>query len=156
MSENTTEQKAEQGKQPAADEKPATFTQEEVDRMIRDRLKRERERFADYDDLKVKAEGAKSVEQQLADLKTQNAKILRDNLAARIAARHGIAPEDVDLFLTGSDEDTLTAQAKRLAERDLAVKKSGPVVPNEGTASRNNNSADSAQRDFARRLFGTT
>ena len=34
MSENATEQKAEQGKQPAADEKPATFTQEEVDRMV--------------------------------------------------------------------------------------------------------------------------
>lgn len=157
MSENTTEQKVEQGKS-------ATLSQEDVDAAVEkiaakiraDERKKVAARFADYDDLKVKAEGAKSVEQQLADLKTQNAKILRDNLAARIAARHGIAPEDVDLFLTGSDEDTLTAQAKRLAERDLAVKKSGPVVPNEGTASRNNNSADSAQRDFARRLFGTT
>lgn len=33
----------------------------------------------------------------------------------RIAAKHGISDEDAETFLTGTDEETLTRQAKRLA-----------------------------------------
>ena len=125
----------EQNTEPAeGSEQEQTFTQAEVDRIVGDRLKRERDavkaKYGDYDDLKAKAEGAKTVEQQLADMRAENAKMQRDTLAARIAAQHGIAPEDADLFLTGSDADTLTAQAKRLAERDQA--RPAGTVPNEG------------------------
>lgn len=49
----------------------------------------------------------------------------------RIAARNGISDEDAELFLTGSDEETLTRQAERFKE--LAVKPSkGTVVPGVG------------------------
>lgn len=34
---------------------PKTFTQEELDRVVQDRLKREREKYPDYDELKDKA-----------------------------------------------------------------------------------------------------
>lgn len=154
MSENATNvQPSAQPTTPPAsgdEAKVETFTQADVDRIVRERVQRERAKYGDYDDLKAKAEGAKSVEQQLADLKAQNARMLRDTLAARIAARHGIAPEDADLFLTGADEETLTAQAKRLSERDAAAKKAGGVVPGEGKTP--NNSGD-PMRDFARQLF---
>ncbi len=49
----------------------------------------------------------------------------------RIAAKHGISDEDAELFLTGSDEETLARQAERFKE--LAVKPSkGTVVPGVG------------------------
>lgn len=35
----------------------------------------------------------------------------------KVAAAHGIAADDVELFLTASDEETLTKQAQRLSER---------------------------------------
>lgn len=63
----------------------------------------------------------------------------RDNamtelLRWKVATKFGIADEDVDLFLTGTDEDTLLKQAERLAERTAASKpsKNGLHVPVEG------------------------
>lgn len=135
----TTETGGELGKQ------EQTFTQADVDKLVGKARGEERrkasEKYADYDDLKTKADGAKTVEQQLADLQGQlqasNVRALRSD----IAAAHGIStkkgangePSDADLFLTGTDEDTLTAQAQRLAERESDRKKNGNVAPKEGT-----------------------
>ena len=44
----------------------------------------------------------------------------------RIAAKHGISDEDAETFLTGSDEESLTKQAQRLAS--LATT-SAPATP---------------------------
>ena len=49
----------------------------------------------------------------------------------RIAAKFGISDEDADLFLNGTDEETLTRQAERLASRSSA-KADGLYVPAEG------------------------
>lgn len=49
-----------------------------------------------------------------------------DALRWRVAARFGIGEEDADLFLTGSDEDTLARQAGRLKER-TAIPKPDPT-----------------------------
>ena len=143
MSEESTPNEGEQQEQ--------TFTQADVDRIVRERVQRERSKFADYDDLKAKAEGAKTVEQQLAEMRAENAKMQRDNLAARIAAKHGIPPEDADLFLTGSDEATLTAQAERLAAREGEKRKQGNYVPNEGRTT--TSTGDAEVREFTRNLF---
>lgn len=43
-----------------------------------------------------------------------------------VALEYGISKEDADLFLTGSDEETITAQAKRFSERAGG---SGPRTP---------------------------
>ena len=112
-----------------------TFTQADVDRIVRERVKREREKFADYDDLKAKAGEKATAEERLAD----------------IANAHGISAEDRDLFLTGTDEETLTNQAKRLAERESERKKRNNHVPNEGN---NPRPADSDERQMVRQLFG--
>lgn len=132
-----------------------TFTQEQVNQLVgqarQDERRKATSKFADYDDLKAKAEGAKSVEQQLAELRTENQRIARDSLAARIAAQHGIPPEDADLFLTGADEQTLQAQAQRLAARDTDRKKQGNVAPREGASP---NTQPDEMRQFTRNLFG--
>lgn len=76
-------------------------------------------------------------------------------LRSDIAARHGITAEDRDLFLTGSDEATLEAQAKRLAERVADQKKNGNRAPKEGRTT-NSGDADKDLREFTKNLFGRT
>lgn len=48
-------------------------------------------------------------------------KATADALRYRIAAKHSISEEDAELFLTGTDEATITRQAARLAERAPAT-----------------------------------
>lgn len=55
----------------------------------------------------------------------------QEALRWRIAAKHGISDEDAELFLTGSDEDTLTRQAERLVDR-TPVPSKGTHVPGVG------------------------
>jgi hypothetical protein len=110
----------------------ATLTQADVDRIVKERVSREKAKYADYDDLKAKAEGAKTVEQKLADLEGKYSAAEARALRSDIAAKHGISAEDRDLFLTGTDESTLTAQAKRLADREADRKKQGNQARNEG------------------------
>lgn len=50
----------------------------------------------------------------------------------RIAAKYGISDEDAELFLLGTDEETLTRQAERLASRNSQSKNDGLYVPAEG------------------------
>ena len=140
------EQQQEQGK---------TFTQAEVDQLIAQRADRiARTRYPDYDALKEKAEGAKTLEDRLAEVegryKASETKALRSD----VATRFGITAEDRDLFLTGTDEESLTAQAKRLADRITDVKKHGNVAPKEGSSQNSGSSEDQATRAYARNLFG--
>lgn len=137
--------------------KPAegkTFTQAELDQMIKDRLAQQRKNeFGDYADLKAKADGAKTVEQQLADLATKHAAAEARILRADIASTYGISKEDRDLFLTGSDEATIEAQAKRLAERNAEQKKNGNRAPREGRTTTSGD-PDKDMREAVRGLFG--
>ena len=138
------------------DDKPAdTFTQADVDRIVAERLKREREttkaRYVDYDDLKAKVEGAKTAEDRISELEKSIESANREAMRRRVQAAHGITDEDADLFLTGTDEESLTAQAKRLADRELERKKQNNVSPREGTTPKPSGSDD--MREFTRGLF---
>lgn len=62
---------------------------------------------------------------------TERDQALTDLLRWKVATRFGIADEDVDLFLTGTDEETLVKQAERLAERTPSTN-GGLYVPQEG------------------------
>lgn len=66
-----------------------------------------------------------------ADADARAAKADAEALRWRIAAKHGISDEDAELFLTGSDEDILTRQAERLAQREPTPGK-GTHVPGAG------------------------
>ncbi|WP_223690103.1 hypothetical protein [Leifsonia poae] len=129
------------------------FTQADIDKAVKDRLAREKAKYADYDDLKTKAEGAKTVEQKLAELEKKTADAEARALRSDIAARFQISAEDRDLFLTGTDEDTLTAQATRLTEREADRKNKGNVARKEGDT-KQTGKANGDMRDFARQLFG--
>lgn len=154
------------GETPAADEFKSITSQEEFEQRLGKRLERERGKFADYDDLKTKAakldeiEAANQTEaekqaKRLADLEAELSTTRRDSLRIKIASANGITDaEDIDLFLTGTDEETLTKQAKRLAERTADRKKSH-VVPGEGKTP-SSNSGDDGMREFARGLFKRT
>lgn len=157
MPETTTETTTTETGSEVEGKQEQTFTQADVDKLVSKVRGEERrkasEKFADYDDLKTKADGAKTVEQQLADLQGQlsasNARALRSD----IAAKHGISAEDRDLFLTGTDEDTLTAQATRLAAKETDRKKNGNVAPREGETKKTGD-AKTDMREFTRGLFG--
>lgn len=92
-----------------------------------------------------KANDAKAAaEKDAADAKAEA-------LRLRIATKHGISDEDADLFLTGTDEETLKKQAERLTQRNSERKKNGNVVPREGSTS---TAAPDDERAAARALFG--
>lgn len=66
-------------------------------------------------------------QKEAADAKEAAAKATADALRFRIAAQHGISDEDAELFLTGSDADTLTRQATRLKDRTPTAPKPDPT-----------------------------
>lgn len=159
----TTEQTASTSQQQAEEVKTdAKFTQADVDRILRERLAQQRKNeFGDYAEIKAKAEGAKTLEERMASLENELTVARTDALRARIAAEFGIStkkgdrgePSDADLFLTGTDESTLTAQAERLGVRAAAKKQQGNVAPKEGDT-KTSGKDDSIPREFVRELFG--
>lgn len=138
------------GGQGDGEPKGQAFTQADVDKIVRERVQRERARFADYDDLKAKAGEKATADDRIKDLEAKFAAAEARALRAEIANAHGISAEDRDLFLTGTDVETLTAQAKRLAERASERKKQNNVVPTEG---KNSSPREDSNRAFAKQLF---
>jgi hypothetical protein len=136
-------------------------SQAEVDRIVRERVTRERAKFSDYAELQAKAGAAQTLEERLASLETELTTTRTQALKTSIAAKFGIStepgedgsPSDADLFLTGSDADSLTAQAQRLAGRDADRKKQGNIAPKEGSTT-TSGTGDGEARKFASNLFG--
>lgn len=153
-------------------ETPIT-TQEQLDKVLGPRLAREREKYADYEDLKAKAaridalEAERSTEDEkvakrLSDMEARVTKAEQESTRLRIAAAHGITDgDDIALYLTGADEATLTKQAEGLARKNgdqatretEAKKKTANRVPKEGT--RTPDPKDDEMRELTRELFGT-
>lgn len=127
------------GSQPP--EPAKTFTQEQLDRIVEDRLKRERAQFADYDDLKAKAakldeaEEAQKTELQkakdaAAEAKTQgeaaiaraNATLIRAEVMQQATALGAVDPDVVVALLAGS-EDIVIGKDGNVAGAKAAVEK---------------------------------
>lgn len=127
------DQANDQTTEPAGEESSseATFTQADVDRIVSERLQRERAHAASRAERQAE-QATKSAEDRIKALEDELASSKREALVRRVQAAHNLSDTDVDLFLTGADEETLTAQAKRLADRDSERKTKAPVVPNEG------------------------
>jgi hypothetical protein len=123
------------GTQPAAEPK---FTQADIDRAVKERLERERKKYADYDDLKTKAHkldeidaASKSEADKLAEkvakaeqrekeaLARANARILKAEIMAKAAGTFH-DPEDVYLALKDKlsvgDDDTVEGLEDALKE----------------------------------------
>lgn len=113
---------------PAEPEKK--FTQADIDRVVADRLTRERTKFADYDDLKAQAAAAAGSKSQLDKIQEQlNKSEERANRAEREALRSSVAQE---LGLTarqarkldGATRDEMLADGREMAE-DFGIKAPG-------------------------------
>ena len=121
-------------------------SQEDLDKVIGARLAREREKFADYDDLKAAASKLAEAEARLSQIDAQAA---LDKIRNDVAKEAGV-PADL---LRGSTKDELAAHASALAEA-LKARPSVPVIPTQG-ATPSVSDADSARRAFAQELFGS-
>lgn len=90
-------------------QEPRTFTQNEVNSIVADRLTRERAKYADYDDLKAKAQQFDTTKAQLDELNRAQA---RTEMLGRVSAATGVPAE----LLTGETEEECTAQAQAIAK----------------------------------------
>lgn len=131
-----------------ADEKTAntteserTFTQSEMDAIISDRLKRERAKYSDYEDLKAKAtafdeaEEANKSDLQKANEKAESLQAQLDaltkaneerELREKISTETGVPAN----LLRGSNEDDLRKQAEGI--KGFATKSTYPSVKDGG------------------------
>ncbi|GAA2394273.1 hypothetical protein [Gordonia cholesterolivorans] len=167
MSENTNPQ-GDSGAQDAPDgasNEPAgkTYTDEEISRLIGKARNEERrkasEKYSDYETLKAAAEEKKTAEDRLADLEKQYAQSQANSLRLRVAGDWNVPtkrgedgePSDADLFLTGTDEETLIAQAKRYSDLMEQRKTNQPYVSREGA---NPRPKPSSTQEFLSTLTG--
>lgn len=143
--------------QAAPAEPERTFTQAEVDAIVSDRLKRDRAKYADYEDVKAKAaqvdglQGEKaSLQEQVDSLRDQLGKSQAENLRMSVAAKRGVRAD----LLQGSTEDELEKSADALIEfaRGMAPA-SAPVIPSDGNAPSTTSRA-SELGEFAHNFFG--
>ena len=125
----------------------AIATQEEFDKAIQERLSRQKEsiekQYADYAEIKARnialeteagtlkktlAESSKKTENYDKDIANLNAKIAgyeTANIRTKIALQYGI-PYDLAGRLVGEDEESITEDAKKLAE---LVGNKEPIAP---------------------------
>lgn len=150
-------------------EQGKTFTQDEVNAIVADRLNRERNKYADYDDLKSKA--AKYQEQQEAGkseiqkLRESNQALL-DKLAgaekaAAIDKARGKVATDTGVpveLLTGENEEDCKKQAEAILK--FAKGKTYPSVKGnshesrEGGNSKHGEPTENDYRSLANQMFG--
>ncbi len=102
-------------------------------------------------------EQANQTELEKAQKRISEAESERDQAKAselryRIATAHGVSDADTELFLTGTDEETLTRQAKRLSDREAEKRTNGNHVPREGHTP--SPAGDDERRAFANFLAG--
>lgn len=101
---------------PAPDTQPEkTFTQEDVNKIVGDRIAREREKFADYDAIKAKAEKFDEIEEaNKSELEKaqERANKLQTELDSMKAAEQVRAIRDEVSKATGVPPNLLTAETK--------------------------------------------
>lgn len=114
--ENTTNEQ-----QAAASEFQAITSQEDFDKAIQARIARERAKFADYDDLKARADKlveieesqkteAQKAEERLRAAESRAAELELRSIRAEVAAEKGVPVT----LLSGTTKDEITASAEAL------------------------------------------
>lgn len=136
---------------------PSGFTppasQEDLNRIIGERVQRERAKFSDYPDLKAKAARVDELEGKATEAEAAIAEVpnkVAAELRTHLIALHKIEADDADLFLTATDPTLLLKQVERLVGRST---KQGNHVPREGNPTPP--AAESDERAAVRSLFGS-
>lgn len=108
---------------PTEDQAEQTFTQADVDRIVKERAERMyRKRLgdADLDDLKVKAGELEPLQAELAAAKAEAEAVpakVTEALREHLMALHEVDEETADLFLTATDPERLIKQVSALVQR---------------------------------------
>ena len=143
---------------PAPQQPEKVFTQTELDAIVKDRLARERGKFADYEEIKAKAakydeqteankselqkatERAQALEAELNGLKkAESIRAIRE----KVAREAGIPTSSLAL-ITGDTEETCLEQAKLI--QSILKPNAYPQVPDGGEPQ--NTNKGSAREDF--------
>lgn len=148
------------GGKEAAMEFPITIdSQESFDAVIKDRLERERrkvaEGFADYDALKAKAGELEGAQARIKELEDEAGRRQREDELSRLrtkVAKDAKLPEPVVASLSGTDEETLAAQAKAIAEAMRPA--TAPRLSEQGHAPVGEGEDRQEERAFVRKLLG--
>jgi hypothetical protein len=130
-----------------------TYTQADVDAQVREALREQREKHADYDQLKKQAEETDLARARAQELEEEISRTRLENLRVTIAINHGISPEDRDVLLTATDETGLTAQAERLAVLK-PQRPAGELIAHREGSTTVTPSGDDEVRTFVRDLMG--
>jgi len=137
----TDNQNSQENAQNAEQTTEKTFTQAELDAIVKDRLKRDREKYADYDDLKAKAskydeiEQANKTELEKANERANKLQAELDGIKAESALREmrtKIATENnvpIEL-LTGATEEECKMQVAKI--REMLSANGIPTAVNDG------------------------
>lgn len=144
-----------------ADDK--TFTQAEMDSIIEGRLARERQKYADYEDLREKASKYDEYQEQ-SKTELQKEKEKSDALQEKLTAlekegtvrqvREKVA-KDTSVpaeLLTGEDEETCKKQAEAILK--FAKPKNYPGTKENHRKTANSQEKDASMREFAYQIFG--
>lgn len=141
-----------------------TFTQEEVDTIVKDRLKREREKYANYDELKDKAnkydqnvDSSKTELQKateaIAELKNQISSYTKAESIRKIREKVSSETKVPVSLLTGEDEEKCKEQAEAILA--FAKPKEYPgTKPNSAHHKETGKDTDESMRDFVHQIFG--
>ena len=147
-----------------------SFSQEQVDAIVRDRLAREREKYKDYNDLKSKAaeydkqkeasktelqkaqEQAEALRKELSGLKEQE-KVR--SIRTKVSGETGVPSE----LLTGNSEEDCKAQAEAILKFAKGSKYPGikETEHRKNTVIQSNPSGEPSEADFremAHQIFG--
>lgn len=132
-----------------------TFTQEEVNKMIEGRLKREREKYADYDHLKEQAARVGELEAEAEKVGALQSEIDSMKAAESLRLMREKVSQETGVpvhLLTGTSEEECTAQAGAI--REYATPKY-PSVPDGGEVSVDVKKSTREQfEDFAKASLG--
>lgn len=152
----------------AGDTFTAITTQADLDKVIGDRVARERGKYADYADLQAKAAefdklaDANKSELEKANEKANAAQAEAEKVPAKVADalktylvelhKDVIDDEKAGLFLTASTPELLLKQVQALVGTEADRKKNGNRAPREGLTP--DNSGSEGDRAFVRQVFG--
>src|SRR5699024_2191234 len=149
MPENTENTaKAGDNTQPEQEQEPRqAFSQDDVNRIVQERLQRERDKFSDYDDLKAAAERAQELESENQSLAEQvaefEAQAERSRLVAEVSGTSGVPADG----LRGVTKEALESHADELRSWSY----SGRLV--RGQEKRPDAVSADTLQEFARNLF---
>lgn len=147
MSE-TTENTAEAGDQDQQQGKVETFSQEDVDRIVADRLARERKKFERHDEFRAAFDRLEEVTAERDGLAQKvaehEARVKHDALVAEVAESKGVPAS----MLRGSTKEEMEAHADAILPH---LRPSVPRIPGAGVQPEQ--TPESADRQFIRNLF---